>query len=71
MIVILPHNNFQGYGILVSAMDNKRNYNSAKKTALFITVIAPKLMDPKLVPIYASEYMWLLFHIYFLLLVKN
>ena len=39
--------------------------------ALFITVIAPKLMDPKLVPIYASEYMWLLFHIYFLLLVKN
>ena len=50
-------------------MDN--NYNSAKKTALFITVIAPKLMDPKLVPIYASEYMWLLFHIYFLLLVKN
>ena len=31
-------------------MDN--NYNSAKKTALFITVIAPKLMDPKLVPIY-------------------
>ena len=34
-------------------MDN--NYNSAKKTALFITVIAPKLMDPKLVPIYASD----------------
>ena len=31
-------------------MDN--NYNSAKKTALFITVKAPKLMDPKLVPIY-------------------
>ena len=52
MIVILPHNNFQGYEILVSVMDNKRNYNSAKKTALFITVIAPKLMDPKLVPIY-------------------
>ena len=49
--------------ILVSVMDNKRNYNSAKKTALFITVIAPKIMDPKLVPIHASEYMWLLFHI--------
>ena len=71
MIVILPHNNFQDYEILVTVMDNKRNYNSAKKTALFITVIAPKLMDAKLVPIYASEYMWLLFHIYFPLLVKN
>ena len=56
--------------ILVSVMDNKRNYNSAKKTgsitALFITVIAPKLMDPKLVPLLASEYMWPLFHNYFL-----